>query len=259
MEGNQRHRITDWNPQRPDVHGELMFKPAHDGLESVALKGTFVLLCVKMCWWRPLIHAEIRNLTLSEMLKKQRKHSAILCTFSDFIGWNCSLLQQLATCKVRVITVILWEVKSKQTLRSSEYVHTQLPLSPIYVFACAVVSAALQPCFMKKDLMTFKIIPPSKFVRLLALSCDFLPRNWPIIVVFVCSSQSRDLFSPSPTAVSEEQKSCTVDSDKADRWTCNEVHPLTPVECWLSIWISGCFGLSRRHGIEELTGYLLLS
>lgn len=172
----------------------------------------FVLLCVKMQWWRPLIPAEIRNLTLSKNLRKQRKHSEILWTFSDFHGWKCSLLQQLATRKVRVITERLWKIKSNQTIRSSEYVRTRLPLSYL-CFACTVVSAALQSRCKKKYLMTFKIIPPSYFVRLLALSCDFLPCNWPIIGVFVCSSQSQDLLSLSPSAVSEEQRSYTVDGN----------------------------------------------
>lgn len=65
-------------------------------------------------------------------------------------------------------------------------------------------SAALQSGFMKKYLMTFKIIPPSYFSRLLALHSDFLLHNWPIMLclfalprlkscsLFVCRIRIRD-------------------------------------------------------------------
>lgn len=156
-------------------------------LESVALKGTFVLLCVKMLWSRPLIHAEIRNLTFSEMLRKQRKHSEILYKMFPF----ATVYNLQSLCYYSKIV----ESKIKPKYQKLGVCADSAPSLSYLCFAFTVVSAALQSCFKKKNLMTFKMIPPCYFVRLLALSCDFLPRNWPIIVVFVCSSQSQDLFS----------------------------------------------------------------
>lgn len=152
------------------------------------------------------------------MPRKQRKHSEILWTRSDFNGGKCSLLQLLTTRKVCVITLRLWKVKSNQSIRSSECVQDSAPSLSYLCFAFTVVSAALQSCVKEKRiLMTFKIIPPCYFVRLLALSCDFLPCNWPIIIVFVCFLSLKTCFlSLSPAAVSQQKRSRTVDSDKTD-------------------------------------------
>lgn len=115
-------------------------------------------------------------------------------------------------------------------------------------FSCSLVA------FHEKVFNDFQNYSSELLLKIAAPHCDFLPRNWPSIVVFVCSSQSDDLFSLPPAAVSQEQRSRPVGSAKTD--ACFIL--------WHQRWLTnyqdlGLFAFSRCPRTWELIGCLLAS
>lgn len=168
--------------------------------------------CIQRCR-DPLICAAHKE---SDSFWEANETKDSLFKFVDFVWFFPAVNSPFANVFLPVKFVLLQlncgKYISNPIIRSSPtgYVWTRLALS-LYVQPGLWVSAALQSGFMKKYLMTLKIIPPSCFSRLLALQSDFLPHNWPIMLclfalprlkacsLFVCRIRIREFIQSAST------------------------------------------------------------